>query len=164
MAATLHRLTIGMQIPLLLKAALIGGVIALAALAWLPVDVLTRTSLGGHTEHLIAYLGAATMMGLVTRTTRRLVVLSLILIGYAALLEVGQLQAIGRQASFEDFAFSSGGALIGAMLAWSARACWARMTPLLIDLRGTYSDPHRNTPRPAMIVTSRLRRPRGSRL
>ena len=164
MAATLHRLTIGAPIPLLWKAALIGGVTVLAGLAWLPADVLTRTSLGGHTEHLIAYLGTATMMGLATRTTRRLVVLSLILIGYAALLEVGQLHAIGRQASFEDFAFSSGGILIGAMLAWSARACWARTAPLLIDFRGTYSDPGRNTLRPAMIVTSRLRRPRGSRL
>jgi VanZ family protein len=108
------------------KAAFIGNVIALAVLAWLPADAMTRTTLGGHTEHLIAYLGAATVMGFATRTTRRLVVQCLFLIGVAAILEAGQLYAIGRQASFQDFAFSSGGVLIGATLVWIARACWAR--------------------------------------
>jgi hypothetical protein len=33
---------------------------------------------------------------------------------------------IGRQASFQDFAFSSGGVLIGAALVWIMRACWVR--------------------------------------
>jgi VanZ family protein len=112
---------------MLWKAAFIGCAIVLAALAWLPANAMARTSLGGHAEHLIAYLGAATMMGFTTRTTPRLVVLCLLLIGYAAILEAGQLYAVGRQASLQDFAFSSSGVLIGAMLAWIARTCCVRV-------------------------------------
>jgi hypothetical protein len=43
-----------------------------------------------------------------------------------AILEAGQLYAIGRQASFQDFAFSFSGVLIGATLVWIARTCWVR--------------------------------------
>ena len=88
--ATLHRLPTETPIPMLWKSAFMGGVIALAALAWLPADAVTRTTLGAQAEHLIAYLSAATLMGFATRTTRRLVVQALLLIGYAAILEVGQ--------------------------------------------------------------------------
>jgi VanZ family protein len=112
---------------MLWKAAFIGCVIVLPALAWLPVNAMTRTSLGGHMEHLIAYLGAATVMGFATRATRRLVAQCLLLIGYAAILEAGQVYATGRQASLQDFAYSSSGVLIGAMLVWIARTCWARV-------------------------------------
>ena len=87
---------------------------------------MTRTTLGGHAEHLIAYLGTAMVMGLANRTTPWLIAQSLLLIGYAAILEAGQLYAIGRQASFQDFAFSSGGVLIGAALVWISRVCWVR--------------------------------------
>ena len=113
-----------------LKAACIGCVIVLAALAWLPANAMTRTTFGGHAEHLIAYLGAATAMGFATRTTRRLVVQCLLLIGYAAILEAGQLYAIGRQASLQDFAFSSSGIFMGTTLVWVARTCWARVKSL----------------------------------
>jgi VanZ family protein len=125
--ATLHRLPIETPIPMLWKAAFLGCAIVFAALAWLPANAMTRTSLGGHTEHLIAYLGAATLMGFATRTTPRLVVLCLLLIGYAAILEAGQFYAVGRQASLQDFAFSSSGVLIGAMLVWIARTCGGRV-------------------------------------
>jgi hypothetical protein len=37
--------------------AFIGCIIALATLAWLPANDMTRTTLGGHVEHFIAYLG-----------------------------------------------------------------------------------------------------------
>jgi VanZ family protein len=107
-----------------LEPAFIGCAIVLAALAWLPANAITRTSLGGHAEHLIAYFGAATVMGLAARTTRRPVVQCLLLIGYAAILEAGQLYATGRQASLQDFAFSSSGVLIGTMLVRIARTCW----------------------------------------
>jgi len=124
--ATLHRLPIETPIPMLWKAAFIGCAIILTALAWLSANAITQTSLSGHAEHLIAYLGAATVMGLAARTTRRLVVQCLLLIGYAAILEAGQLYAIGRQASLQDFAFSSSGVLIGTTLVWIARTCWVR--------------------------------------
>jgi hypothetical protein len=55
------------------------------------------------------------------------VVQCLLLIGYAAILEAGQLYATGRQASLQDFASSSSGVLIGAMLVWIARTCWVRV-------------------------------------
>ena len=125
--ATLHRQPAETPIPMLWKAAFIGFVIVLAVLAWLPADAMTRTSLGGHVEHLIAYLGAATVTGFAARTTRRLVVQCLFLIGYAAILEAGQLYAAGRQASLQDLAFSSSGVLIGTMLVWIACTCWARL-------------------------------------
>jgi hypothetical protein len=67
---------------MLWKAAFIGCVIALGALAWLPANAMMRTTLGGHAEHLIAYLGTATVMGFATRTTRWLVAQCLLLIGY----------------------------------------------------------------------------------
>jgi VanZ family protein len=119
----LHRLTS--------KLAFVGCGVALATLAWLPANVMARTILGGHAEHLIAYLGTAAVLGLAIRTTPLLVAQCILLIGYAALLEVGQLYAIGRHASFQDFAFSSTGVLIGTVLAWIARTCWGRMRPTL---------------------------------
>jgi VanZ family protein len=123
---TLNRLLLEIPSSMLWKAALIGCIIALATLAWLPASTLTRTTLGGHAEHLIAYLGTATVMGLATRTTKWLAAQCLLLIGYAAILEAGQLYAIERQASIQDFAFSSSGVLIGATVAWIARICWIR--------------------------------------
>jgi hypothetical protein len=45
-----------------LRAAFIGCVIALAILAWMPAKAMTRTILGGHVEHFIAYLGTAVLM------------------------------------------------------------------------------------------------------
>ena len=124
--ATLRRASIETPIPLLWKAVFIGCVFALATLAWLPANAMTRTTLGGHAEHLIAYLSTAMVMGLANRTTPWLIAQSLLLIGYAAILEAGQLYAIGRQASFQDFAFSSGGVLIGGALVWITRVCWER--------------------------------------
>ena len=118
---------------MLWKAAFIGCTIVFAALAWLPANAMTRTSLGGHAEHLIAYLGAAAVMSLAARTTRRLVVQCLLMIGYAGILEAGQLYAVGRQASLQDFAFSSSGVLIGAMLVWIARTCWVKVRILKLS-------------------------------
>jgi VanZ family protein len=57
----------------------------------------------------------------------RLAAHSVLLIGYAAILEVGQLGAWGRHASFDDFAFSAAGVAIGGLCLWIARARrWAR--------------------------------------
>lgn len=87
---------------------------------------MTRTPLGGHAEHLLAYLGTALVLGLTSRRTPVLATQCLLLTGYAAVLECGQAYAPGRQASFNDFAFSAGGVLLGAALAWIARRCWPR--------------------------------------
>jgi VanZ family protein len=109
---------------ILLPAAFMGCIIALMTLAWLPEEVMRRTTLGGYAEHFIAYLGTATIMGLAFRKSPRLVVLCALLIMYAAILEVGQLYSPGRHASFQDFAFSSAGAVTGTggWLLWMARS------------------------------------------
>jgi VanZ family protein len=101
--------------------AFIGCIIALATLAWLPANVMTRTTLGGHAEHFIAYLGTAISMGLTFQRSPRLAVQCALLIMYAALLEAGQLFSPGRHASFQDLAFSSAGVIIGALFLWMAR-------------------------------------------
>ena len=108
------------------RAASIVCVIALAVLAWAPAQAMTRTPLGGHAEHLVAYLGTAMVLGLASRRTPVLAVQCFLLTGYAAVLECGQVYVPGRQASFHDFAFSVGGVLLGAALAWIARKCWPR--------------------------------------
>jgi VanZ family protein len=104
-----------------LRAAFIGCIIALAALAWLPAKVMTRTTFGGHAEHFIAYLGTAILMGLTFQKSPRLAVQCSLLIVYAAILEAGQLYSPGRHASFDDLAFSSAGIVIGCLFLWMAR-------------------------------------------
>ena len=88
---------------------------------------MARTALGGQVEHLIAYLGTTIVMGMAYPTHPRLAAHSVLLIGYAAILEVGQLGASGRHASFDDFAFSAAGVAIGGLCLWIARGrLWAR--------------------------------------
>ena len=108
------------------KAALAGCVIVLAVLAWAPAEAMTRTSLGGHTEHLVAYLATALVLALTSRTTRQLTAQCLLLMAYAAILESGQVYAPGRHASFLDLGFSAGGVLLGGALVWLARRWWPR--------------------------------------
>jgi VanZ family protein len=100
----------------LLRAAFLGCIIALATLAWLPANVMTRTALGGHAEHFIAYLGTAIIMGLTFQKSPRVAVQCLLLIFYAAILEAGQLYSPGRHASFQDLAFSSAGVVVGGLI------------------------------------------------
>jgi len=107
--------------PVLLRATCIGCIIALAILAWLPAKYLTRTTLGGHVEHFIAYLGTAIILGLAFRKSPSLVVQCVLLIVYAAILEAGQLYSPGRHASFQDLAFSSAGVVFGGLFLWMAR-------------------------------------------
>jgi VanZ family protein len=105
----------------LLLAAFIACVIALATLAWLPAWLMTRTALGGHTEHFIAYLGTAIVMGLAFQKSPRLAVQCVLLIMYAAILETGQFYSLGRHPSLQDFAFSSAGVLVVSVGLWIAR-------------------------------------------
>jgi hypothetical protein len=88
-----------------LRAAFIGCVIALAILAWMPAKAMTRTILGAHAEHFIAYLGTAVVMGLAYRKRPLLAVQCTLLIMYAAFLEAGQVYSPDRHPSFEDLAF-----------------------------------------------------------
>ena len=105
----------------LLRCASIGCIIALAPLAWLPSSIIKRTMLGGHAEHFIAYLGTSILMGLAFQKSPRLTVQWVLLIMYAAVLEVGQLYSPGRHASIQDFAFSAAGVLVGGLFLSVAR-------------------------------------------
>jgi VanZ family protein len=87
----------------------------------LPEKAMTRTILGAHAEHFIAYLGTAIIMGLTFRKSPRLAVQCVLLFIYAAILEAGQLYSPGRHASFQDLAFSSAGLVTGGLFLWMAR-------------------------------------------
>jgi VanZ family protein len=117
----MHRLLIDKRLFILRRVVFVGCITALATLAWLPANTMARTALGGQVEHLIAYLGTTIVMGMAYPTHRRLAAHSALLIGYAAILEVGQLGASGRHASFDDFAFSAAGVAIGGLCLWIAR-------------------------------------------
>src|SRR3954468_12866512 len=97
----------------LLRAAALGCIVVLATLAWLPAGAMTRTTLGGHAEHFVAYMGTALLMGLSFRKSPPLGLQCGLLIIYAAFLEAGQLYSPGRHASLDDLAFSSAGAVMG---------------------------------------------------
>ena len=84
---------------------------------------MTRTPLGGHAEHFVAYLGTAMVFGL---ASRKWAIQCFFLIAYAAVLECGQVYALGRQASLHDFAYSASGVLLGCTLVSLARHCWLR--------------------------------------
>jgi VanZ family protein len=107
--------------PGFVSGAIVGCLVALAALAWLPAQVMTRTSLGGHAEHLIAYLATTMVMGLAFKRRPRPAVQCVLLIAYAAILEAGQIYAPGRHASLQDLAFSSAGVVLGGLLLWMWR-------------------------------------------
>lgn len=124
----MHRLLIE-KLSILRRVAFLGCITALATLAWLPASTLTRTALGGQVEHVIAYLGTTIVMGMAYPAHPRLAAHSALLIGYAAILEVGQLGASGRHASFDDFAFSAAGVAMGSLCLWIARA-WPRVRPV----------------------------------
>ena len=124
----------------LLRAVFIGCITFLAVLAWLPANHLPRTTLGGHAEHFIAYLGTAIILGLTFRKSPRLAVQCVLLIVYAAILETGQLYSPGRHASFQDLAFSSAGVVVGCLILWKARPClvsWLKLAPAHLLTNGS---------------------------
>ena len=109
------------QLSVFFRCASIGCIIALPFLALLPATIMTRTILGGHAEHFVAYLGTSILTGLAFQKSPRLTVQCVLLIMYAAVLEVGQLYSPGRHASLQDFAFSAGGVVIGGLFLSIAR-------------------------------------------
>jgi VanZ family protein len=108
-------------LPVLLRAAVMSCIVVLATLAWLPAGAMTRTALGGHAEHFVAYMATAFLIGLAFRKSPPLGVQCGLLIAYAAFLEAGQLYSPGRHASFHDLAFSAAGVALGGLFVWMAR-------------------------------------------
>jgi VanZ family protein len=87
-------------------------VLAIALLSLLPADRITRTTLGGHLEHVFAYLATASIAGMAYRE-RPLAQVVLALIAYAGSLEFLQRFPPGRSSSLEDFVFSALGIALG---------------------------------------------------
>ena len=113
-------------------------IVVLASLAWLPAGAMTRTAMGGHAEHFVAYMGTALLMGLAFRRSPPLGAQCGLLVAYAALLEIGQLYSPGRHASFHDLAFSAAGVAMGGLLVWMARrrlSGWLRSDALRGEAR-----------------------------
>jgi VanZ family protein len=100
----------------LFRAWFFGCLFILALLAWLPGAIMTRTMLGTHSEHFVAYLGTAISMGLAFHRSPRLTTQCVLLVVYAAILEAGQLYSPGRHASFNDLAYSVAGVVAGTLL------------------------------------------------
>jgi VanZ family protein len=105
----------------LLRAAFFACIALLVALSWLPTSAMVRTGISGRLEHAVAYFGTAIVMALAYRQAPRLPVQFALLVALAAVLEVGQLYAPGRSSSFLDFAASSTGVAVGALLMRAAR-------------------------------------------
>lgn len=107
------------QFSRLLRVAFAFCVAALAVLSLLPAPYLTRTTLGGHVEHVIAYLGTAVVMGLAFQRGPRLEIQCALLILYAAVLEALQVYSPGRHSSIFDLAFSASGIIAGGLALWA---------------------------------------------
>ena len=117
----MYRLVIDRLLPAVRRAAFIACIGTLAALAWLPATALKRTTLGGQAEHFIAYLVTAVVVRLAFRANPHPISQCILLIGYAAVLEAGQLFSPGRHASLADLAFSSAGVATAGLLLWIPR-------------------------------------------
>jgi len=97
-----------------LRLAFFGCVTLLVLLSWLPSSEMVRTGAGGRLEHATAYFLTAIGIGLTCRGGPRLVVQCLLLVALAAILEAGQLFALGRTAAFSDFAAAVPASLLAA--------------------------------------------------
>jgi len=90
-------------------------IVALAVLSLVPKGHMLRTGLGGHIEHILAYLGTAAVVASAYGITRRLHIVAG-LITYAGGLELLQNFSPGRTPAIADFACSSIGVVLGIAL------------------------------------------------
>ena len=107
------------------RLAVVGALLALAVLSLMPAGTVPRTELGGHGEHVFAYLGTAFLLGIGARR-RMHVPLLLALVSYAGLLEILQGWAPGRTSQAEDFVYSAVGVLLGTLVAWRMQSALRR--------------------------------------
>lgn len=109
------------SVVLLLRVAFFACIALLVVLSWLPASEMVRTGISGRAEHGVAYLGTTVIMGLAYRESPRLLVQFALLVALAAILEAGQLQVPGRNASLLDFSSGGTGVALGGLLMWRAR-------------------------------------------
>ena len=91
------------------------GLIGLLSL--IPAALRPDTGASGKLEHLLAYMGAAALIGLAGSTLRQRLG-GLWLLPYAGVLELAQIYVPGRHPRFSDFVVSGGGAILGVVAAF----------------------------------------------
>jgi VanZ family protein len=94
----------------------------LAVLSLLPAEQITRSSLGGHFEHVIAYAGTAFVCTAALRGGARPQPAFFALLAYAGALELLQRYSPGRVSSLGDYIFSGTGILVGVSALMMVRA------------------------------------------
>lgn len=87
-------------------------IVVVGALSLVPADQVTRTTLGGHAEHVLAYAMTA-FIAAAAYSERKPTRIGAALIAYAGVLEFLQIFSPGRNARFEDFMFSGAGVILG---------------------------------------------------
>ncbi len=87
-------------------------IVALLVASWTPGQEMVRTGFDARLEHVGAYL-IATIAVSFAYPRLSLVRLAVVMITYAAILELGQLIVPGRHAAVLDWLASSSGVIIG---------------------------------------------------
>jgi VanZ family protein len=100
-----------------LRASGLACVIAIAVLSLIPGHWQARTGAPPYLEHVVAYFGTATLLGLGWRGRIGRATIAILLIVYAALMEVLQHWSPGRDPAVSDILASGMGALLGALVA-----------------------------------------------
>jgi VanZ family protein len=94
------------------RAAAWGWMALITVLSLAPQEKLVRTGMGGHLEHVTAYIAAALLVGWAYRERNTACLVSA-LMAYAGLLEALQHFSPGREATLGGFAASSLGIVVG---------------------------------------------------
>jgi VanZ family protein len=102
---------------------------ATAILCLLPGDEMVRTGMSGRIEHFGFYAGAAAVVGAAYLQRLAPAALAGALVAYAGVLEIGQIWVPGRHSSVWDWLASSGGILLGILLAASVARHLAKARP-----------------------------------
>jgi VanZ family protein len=100
-------------------------VFAIVLVSLMPADIRAAMSTGmlGVIEHAVIYLLAAGLMALgYARNDGALLIVVIGLVCLAGLLETGQNLVPGRNVALSDFAAGAGGAVLGSVSGWIARA------------------------------------------
>ena len=87
--------------------------LALMLASWTPGSYMVRSGYSGHFEHIIAYALSGAFMFAVLAGRYAAWQVAASLVGYAGILELGQIFVSGRHAGIDDFLFSAAGAIAG---------------------------------------------------
>jgi VanZ family protein len=100
-----------------IRLAAVACVVAIAILSLTPTEHMVRTSLGGHTEHFLAYAIWGWLCAVTCGVRRHQFAIFALIAAYAGLLEFLQRMVPGRHSGVDDFFFSAAGAALGTAIA-----------------------------------------------